>query len=317
MFRPWLGLALVFLGPIACSGSAPTKGSYVVEGAAGGAPASTAEAGATSGESTDVAGAAGFLGSAGAGGVAGQAAAMGPIGPACDGAHACAKGLSCFDAQGVMLEGFGPAGGLCSMRCGTDVECTAIDPASRCVELFLGDAPSPKLCVPTCQLGDNHACGERDALACWPLQDANALAGILPRVCLPTCNYDDQCPDGTVCDLYYGLCSTWAPGGGLALGSPCDPAATSNACAEGFCIDLGAGGACTSYCRRGTFPQCGGMGESSICGWVFPGDEAAGAADIGMCANTCSVDANCALGSHCVLHADRTGMNKPGICTAG
>jgi hypothetical protein len=151
-------------------------------------------------------------------------------------------------------------------------------------------------------------------LACWALSDSPSDG--TGRVCLPLCNYDDQCPAGTVCDGMTNLCSSWASTGGLALGEVCD-AALTNSCADGFCLDLGTSGVCSSYCRRGTFPQCGGDGADSTCGWVFVGDEKAGLADTGMCAETCVCNADCVSGTYCALHPDRVGLAKPGICTIG
>jgi hypothetical protein len=248
-------------------------------------------------------------------GVAGQAAAFGPLGLGCDAAAPCTGGLKCFAAGAKDFGVYSPPGGFCSTTCASDGECTLVDPTARCATLLAADSGSVKICAPHCTLGDNQACGGRQDLACWYVDNGAGTSGA--RVCMPTCNNDDQCPDGTVCDGALNLCSNLAPAGGLALGTECDPASTTNLCAEGFCIELDGGGACTATCRRGTFPQCGGYGEDSICGWVYPGDEAAGLADVGMCANTCSCDAQCAAGSHCVLHPDRVGMKKPGICTSG
>jgi hypothetical protein len=170
------------------------------------------------------------------------------------------------------------------------------------------------ICMPGCRLGDDAACGGRDEVACWALSDSPTDG--TGRVCLPLCNSDEQCPAGTVCDGLTNLCSTWATAGGLSLGAECD-AAAANTCENGFCMDLGGAGVCTSYCRRGSFPQCGGDGADAICGWVFVGDEAAGLADAGMCAETCACNADCTSGSYCGLHPDRAGMAKLGICTIG
>lgn len=254
----------------------------------------------------------------GAAGVAGATAEMipfGPLGLGCDPETPCETGLTCFAAGATDWGLYSPAGGLCSKACEADSDCTAIEAAARCVELSLGIGASPGICVTGCTLGDNAACGGRDELACWPID--SGAPGASSRVCLPTCNHDEQCPAGTVCDGAYNLCSSVAPAGGLVISSECDPDSETNSCAEGFCIELDGGGACSAYCRRGSFPQCGGNGEDATCGWVFFGDEAAGDVDVGMCAGTCACDAECARGSHCVLHADREGMRKPGICTVG
>jgi hypothetical protein len=133
---------------------------------------------------------------------------------------------------------------------------------------------------------------------------------------MPLCNHDGQCPAGTVCDGSVNLCAAWASSGGLALGDECD-ATVANPCDNGICLDFGSGGVCTSYCRRGTFPQCGGDGEDALCGWVFEGDEQVGVADAGMCAEACRCNSDCASGSYCLAIASRKDMDKPGICAIG
>lgn len=256
---------------------------------------------------------------AGNAGVAGQAIVpFGPLGVSCNAGSPCAGELHCFAAGGTDFPVFSPAGGYCSKLCANDSDCAPLDPTARCVDLFLGDseAPAPKICAPACVLGDAAACGGRPDLACWPID--NNAGPTSARACLPTCNHDDLCPAGTVCDGYVNLCADTAPAGGQPLGSVCNPAAAVNVCAEGLCVELESGGVCSAFCRRGTFPQCGSVaGENAVCGWVFPGDEDAGIADVGMCASTCACDADCVPGTRCVLHPDRVGMVDPGICTVG
>ena len=115
------------------------------------------------------------------------------------------------------------------------------------------------------------------------------------------------------------LCSSMAQGGGDSLGSSCDPSPTAaNTCADGMCLDLGQsmGGVCSAYCRRGTFPQCGSDSTHGICGWVTEGDEAAGAADVGLCSLRCRCDADCKVAAlRCAPHADIAGTAFPGLCT--
>lgn len=306
-----LGLCVV---QTACSDSAPTRGRQDRDDITGAEPGVASQGGGGQGGGDNSAGTAGWehLGTAG---VAGQPA-FGPFGAACGDAQACSNDLHCFKAGGDDFGAFSPAGGYCSKRCAADSDCTALDPTARCVALFVGDdATQPQICAPSCALGVDGACGNRPDLACWPIEQASGPTA--RRACLPTCNHDELCPAGTVCDGYVNLCSNTAPAGGQPLGSACNPAA-SNVCAEGLCIELDGGGVCSAYCRRGTFPQCGDpSGEDSICGWVFPGDEEAGQADIGMCASTCACDSDCVVGTRCVLHADRAGMPLPGLCTAG
>jgi len=228
------------------------------------------------------------------------------LGFSCETEGACADDQLCLTHETAFLDGEGPAGGLCSVTCETDEDCGE---EAHCVELLWGE-PESSVCVPRCTLGDDTSCGGREELACWPLGDQES------RACLPLCNDDQQCPAGTVCDGESGLCSEWAEGGGLPVGSPCNPLETDS-CADGFCLELELGGVCTAYCRRGTFPQCGGMGEAAVCGWVFPGDEAAGQADVGLCAPTCACDDDCPPLLSCALHSDREEMARPGLCVVG
>ncbi|HMA96933.1 MAG TPA: hypothetical protein VKP30_29815 [Polyangiaceae bacterium] len=311
----------LFLAQSACSGtdSPRDRSSYDSYGANSAIPSiGSGGTGATSGAGGTPANAARDS-TAGTAGIAGQPIAVfGPLGVSCSDASPCPGALHCFAAGGTDFPVFSPAGGYCSKLCADDSDCAPVDPNARCVDLFMGDseAPSPKICAPACVLGDATACGARPDLACWPID--NSSGATAARACLPTCNHDELCPTGTVCDGYVNLCADTAPAGGQPLGSVCNPAADVNVCAEGLCVELEAGGVCSAFCRRGTFPQCGSVaGENAVCGWVFPGDEDAGVADVGMCASTCACDADCVPGTRCVLHADRVGMNDPGICTVG
>jgi hypothetical protein len=235
---------------------------------------------------------------------------FGPIGLGCSDATPCAAGLTCLGATGNTLSNSVPAGGYCTRTCARDSDCqgqgvcSALDPSDL----------TKTYCTATCELGNDAACGNRADLACWPRQLIDAADG---RVCVPTCNDDDQCPTGTVCDGATNLCSPLARGGGDPLGSPCDPSA-DNTCASGTCFDLGgsSGGVCSAYCRRGTFPQCSNDDVQGVCGWVTEGDQAAGAADVGFCALRCRCDADCKSTSlRCGPHADLAGTAYPGICT--
>ncbi len=286
------------LAQTACMKAIPTTGTFE-------------EQGGTTGNSV-MGGSAGLTGT---GGGAGVAATASRFGRNCDSSLPCDADLQCYAADGTDFDGYGPAGGYCSTSCTSDAECTNLDPTARCVELVMPRSPLPKICVSGCVLGDPIACGSREDVACWPVDGgANASSD---RVCLPTCNHDSQCPTGMLCDGYYNLCTVTVPASGSKLGSACEPTAATNVCSEGFCVELDGGGVCSAYCRRGTFPQCGGAKALSVCAWAFTGDEAAGVADVGLCTSTCACDADCVFGSHCELQSDRTGMSKPGLCVMG
>jgi hypothetical protein len=291
--------AFLFLG---CSGPVPT---HYVEISTGGDGA-----GSTGGR--------GSGGNASGGGSAapdsGAAADFGPLGLACGDKTACPDGLICLGATGHALGDLVPAGGYCTGSCNNDGDCAAYAGAA-CVEFVPGDALT-QYCAPPCTLGDDTACGNRGDVACWPLQIATGVNS--GRVCLPLCNNDDQCPSGTVCDGVSNLCSNKAQGGGQSIGTDCDPSG-ADPCADGFCLDLGQpkGGVCSSYCRRGTFPQCGGSASEGLCAWVLEGDQAAGAADTGLCALRCRCDAECNNTSlRCEPHADLGGTAYPGVCSS-
>jgi len=237
---------------------------------------------------------------------------FGPVGLGCSDTAPCATGLTCLGATGYTLSNSVPAGGYCTRACSQDSDCEG---QSVCSALDPNDL-TKTYCAATCELGNDTACGNRGDVACWPRQliDLNVEG----RVCIPTCNNDDQCPNGTVCDGVTSLCSPLAQGGGEPLGSPCDPSA-DNICANGTCFDLGgtSGGVCSAYCRRGTFPQCSSDEVQGVCGWVTDeADQAAGAADVGLCALRCRCDTDCKLASlRCEPHPDLVGTAYPGICT--
>lgn len=311
----WLVVQVVLLA--ACADPVDSA-----RGGKGGSSGSDAEGGG----GTQAAGAGGASGGDSGGQAGGQAGGgsggatefVGPLGRRCSESVACEAPLVCFAATGTTFSDEGPAGGFCTQKCASDADCASLkeDGATdvpRCVAL-VPSLPDSTVCMPGCHLGDKAACGGRPEVACWALDSSpNDGTG---RACVPLCNNDEQCPSGTLCDGATNLCSPLATGGGLDSGETCDPT-IANPCKNGFCYEFEGGAVCTSYCRRGTFPQCGGIGEDATCGWVFSGDEKAGPVDAGMCAETCACNRDCAAGSYCALHEDRTGLKKPGICTIG
>jgi len=293
---PW---AFLFFG---CSGPLPSHFDLNSSGGNG--------AGTTGGNSSTG-------GSASAGGstsVDGGNEDFGPLGLACSDKTPCPDGLICLGAKGHTLGDWVPAGGFCTEACNNDGDCASYAGAA-CAQFVPRDAAT-QYCAPPCILGDNHACGNREDVSCWPLQIVTGASS--GRVCLPLCNNDVQCPSGTVCDGINNLCSITAQGGGQSIGTDCDLTG-ADPCADGFCFDLGLsnGGVCSSYCRRGTFPQCGGESSESVCAWVPEGDQAAGAADTGLCALLCRCDAECNNASlRCEPHISLVGAPYPGVCSS-
>src|SRR5512145_3034258 len=188
----------------ACSGSDGTES--VPQKQRGGASTKSEHTGGVSSASGGIGGNPDADGMAGVAGVTGQAPKFGPLGRGCDASLPCEGGLRCFAAGGTELGDVSPAGGMCTEICATDAECAVIEAGAHCVELLADGAEPLKICAPGCTLGDAHACGGRPELACWPLDGGAGITS--ERVCLPTCNHDDQCPSGTVCDGYYNLCSS-------------------------------------------------------------------------------------------------------------
>ena len=289
-------LASGFVFLLGCSGPLPVK--YVETSTGGGGNVTSGTGGTSKGgsSSTSDSGIPDF----------------GPLGAACSSDNDCTEGLICLGASGHTLGDYGPPSGFCTEGCHKDADCASFDGAS-CVQLLPDDA-STSYCAPPCTLGDDVACGNRADVACWPL---SLFGGATGRACVPTCNSDEQCPSGTTCDAAFSLCSKTAQGGGQALGTSCDPQQSLDTCNSGFCLELDDGsGVCSAYCRRGTFPQCGGDEQTSLCAWVPDGDQAAGAADIGFCALRCRCDADCNdPGLRCEARSDLTGA-YPGICSA-
>lgn len=238
---------------------------------------------------------------------------FGPLGLSCNELQACPEALVCLAPGGSDLGDLSVPGGYCTRACTQDSDCTSFDGAV-CVPFVPGNSEI-RYCAAPCSIGQARACGNRNDLACWSRALIDGLDN--GRVCMPTCNNDDQCPEGSVCDAETNLCSRRAQGGGSPLGTSCNPN-DANTCAGGFCLatDLASGGVCTAYCRRGTFPQCGGEDANAVCGWVTAGDEAAGPADVGLCALRCRCDSDCnnpAL--RCEPHVDLSNGAYPGICT--
>jgi len=296
------GLILLF----GCSGPLPTR--YVASSTGGNGNVANAMGGHSSGGTSGPTAGGGSSSNDG-----GPLANFGPLGLRCKTDGECSDGLICLGAAGHKLGIYVPAGGFCTEGCNGDSDCASFDGAA-CIQMNPNDEKS-LYCAPPCTIGNDHACGNRDDVACWPSSALGAV-NTMSRACVPTCNSDEQCPSGTTCDGEVNLCSTTPQSGDANLGANCNAQAT-NPCKFGFCLDLGSSGVCSAFCRRGTFPQCGGDEEVALCSWVPDGDDAAGAADIGLCALRCRCDADCNDSTlRCEGRADLVGSAYPGICSA-
>jgi hypothetical protein len=160
------------------------------------------------------------------------------------------------------------------------------------------DAGTEGTCTGWCEPGTALP---EDCPACAPLGDAIGT-------CSECTVLDDQCPDGTQCqlanELLGGVCVGVGPG---FPGSPCDPFDAAQSCQDGLlCVDVDAeaGPLCLPPCDPMN-PMCTGEGESCIDVGVFmPG---APTGQLGVCAavgvTVCDPDAaptGCAAGENCL-----------------
>jgi hypothetical protein len=184
-------------------------------------------------------GGAGGGGGRGAGGSAGGATGPSPIGKSCLQDSDCKSGLTCLTAGSDAFNPGGPAGGLCTIPCGTsdsgdpDADCTAIDKNSVCVGFDTQNGIS--FCLQKCTEGVSSAtkCQGRSDMTCSPLVDQNGNPTF--AACQPACGSDFDCA-GRKCDFRTGMCVA-KTSGSLPIGSPCDPDATPDPC-NGFCVNF-------------------------------------------------------------------------------
>ncbi|WP_434041435.1 MULTISPECIES: hypothetical protein [Sorangium] len=229
----------------------------------------------------------------------------------------CEAGLLCVQPSADdPVFGGGPANGYCSKRCSTHGDCSD-DMSTLCATDASGQSGA---CVLTCTIGpalrylndplDPTKCHGRDDVRCTSI-DLNA------NVCLPTCGDDTQCPRGRVCDPRGNVCVDTARAG-EAMGAPCDPAATTLACA-GVCAPFEDGvGICSSRCVLGgedastPTSECGGP-QNGYCLYRTP---ESGAGDEGVCAPACASQDGCqAPAFWCIAIAGLTGVHvENGYC---
>ena len=301
----------------ACTGSSDDdddNGQLI--GGTGGAAAGSA--GSASAGTSASSGSGGGGGSAGSGGS--STGTPGIVGAACTATADCAAGLECLTPSSTELGG-SPAGGLCTLPCTGDVDCTTVDPnawcvgfgdAAYCLEGCLFDNGGPAkchdrldfLCTGVDSLATDVACTSTSQCG---LNEVclSSICTVVLTVCLPACGSDADCADGQFCNYGSGLCQAAAPTG-LGFNEACSPAADPDECG-GFCrtsYDDTTVGSCSGACNLANPRACGYTGEgpaNAAC--LFP-SSLAGAdieiGDVGSCSQVCDCNSDCTVpGEYC------------------
>jgi len=300
----------------------------------------TCEDGAAAGGTGGAAGSGGATGgtggtggsSAGAGGSSG-ATGSGALGASCASDGDCASGLTCVTETSGALDVGSPAGGLCTLACTADAECTALAAGAYCVAF--DEAQTITYCLEGCTTGmaGEPKCNGRTDVACGLLGlllgttacttsddcamtelcatgEAMPVCGEIVTGCVPNCGGDFDCAAGDFCDFSTGLCVPNAPPGD-PIGTPCDPDATTNPC-NGFCSatdETATEGVCSAFCTMDPgLLGCGWDGMAvpdAACLFLTRLSPDLGRGDLGLCGALCDCNDDCeASTQRCV---DETG----------
>jgi hypothetical protein len=124
---------------------------------------------------------------------------------------------------------------------------------------------------------------------------------------------------GRRCEHDTGFCTDYAELGSKPLGAPCDPRASNDECAAGFCLPLSPTdtlGVCTAFCRTDVFPRCGWQSQNApIAGICRPQLAEPGPLDPGLCRATCDCDDYCGHSwMVCVADPALEQYGKAGYC---
>jgi hypothetical protein len=320
-------------GSSGSDGSGATGGGIIGEGGTAGQSGGAGGTGGSGGNvvppisgagGTETAGTggSGTAGSAGTAGTAGAGGTPGAIGGACESAADCDSGF-CLTPDSTDLDGAGPPGGLCTVACADQTVCDADAPGTLCVPFTETVSYCLEVCEPgsaaepKCQTRPDLACVGvgtfEGTTACETLDDCPlgqvctaavegdpTLCSPVASACAPSCRGDFDCGSAQYCDLLSGMC---VPGSasGLAIGSPCDPAAEPDPC-SGFCIAVSeTEGMCSGGCGfSSTLMGCGWDGTppaDAIClflpPYVDPMD--VGLGDSGLCGPLCDCNDDCGI----------------------
>lgn len=253
------------------------------------------------------------FGSSGAPVGSSSGAGSGVVGARCRSTADCISGLGCLTADGADLVAGGPAGGYCSMPCGSDAACAAVDRAAECIGLA-----GQQLCVRSCssrapEPNESKCLGREDVMCASvaALGDEPPGTGPQPGLCVPACQSDAQCGRGLFCNLGSGLCTSTPPAG-APIGSRCTEAED---CASGLCLTLNDTfeSFCSGFCTFGV-PGCGFDGSEAQAGatCLLPQVRDEGPGDRGLCFASCDSDADCReAGAVCVPAASD---GRGGVC---
>lgn len=198
----------------------------------------------------------------------------------------CSNNTQCNG--GLCLKNDSFRGGYCSARCGNQfADC---EPGSQCATLE-GEAVCLESCANDgdCRGGEGYKCRQ---VASRTDQNGDVQA---VSVCVPRCQSNDECADGSHCDVDSGDCQA-----GIGEPNPIGEFCAANSeCQSGECLtgDRWPNG----YCTDG----CDGCPGGTICGTTPSGDKCLAACDgdldcrsgfvcsAGGCSARCQADSDC------------------------
>ncbi len=184
--------------------------------------------------------------------------------------EACSSNGPCNG--GLCLKNDTFRGGYCSARCGDQF--SQCEPGSFCHTL-----DGSPVCLAEC--GGDGDCRANEGYKCRQIASRKNRDGddVAVRVCVPKCQSNDECGDGTHCDVASGDCVE-----GVGEPNPVGAFCSGDGdCASGTCFaDAGwPNGYCTSDCGDDT--ECG----DGVCGG-------------GKCLAACQADLDCRGGYFCL-----------------